>query len=301
MAGRRAELDNVRLLDLSEQIAETYNSTRPRRFALNPATAIVLVAVVALVLGLAGAFFAMHRAGRETTARTPRNPPVHRSRLLAAVPAYRLPPSSPAPAPTPSPSPSPVPTDTPTPSPTPSATASPTATPSARPHAKRPAKPRREIAQSGVAWPEQTDPPDMAADDSPTLNSSQAPAVVHGEGPMRVGGKGGCPSQNVTVTVAGEPPGCTLYGSASSGVLANGHGIAMVVPVAAADDPSNVLYGLLYVQQVRDTVPLFVGVLAGDGTGHLTVRVQNGVLLERNGSHTRYSTFDGRSVVVLGN
>ncbi|HTU82919.1 MAG TPA: hypothetical protein VMF61_12355 [Candidatus Acidoferrales bacterium] len=134
---------------------------------------------------------------------------------------------------------------------------------------------------------------------APALSPSNAPAVVRGEPGPFVGGSNGCTVTNVNVAMPGYPRGCTQFAGATSGALANGQGVALVVPVTAAGSPQNVIYGLLYVQTRASSGPHFAGVLSGDGSGHLQVAVQHGVLVESNATHTKRSTFDGRHIVPV--
>ena len=80
-------------------------------------------------------------------------------------------------------------------------------------------------------------------------------------------------------------------------MLRNGAGGGIIVPVAQMGDPNNVQYGLLYFEATSGDQPYFLGLLPGDGSGHLTVRVQDGVFVERNGEKVKYSTYDGHQML----
>ena len=105
-----------------------------------------------------------------------------------------------------------------------------------------------------------------------------------------------CATGNL-VHVAGYPRGCTANAIVSSGELLGGKGVGSTVPVTSLASPGKVSYALAYVTPPSGRKRL-VGVLAGNGSGSLIVRVQDGMFVEQNGSHVRYSTFDGERIAA---
>lgn len=126
-----------------------------------------------------------------------------------------------------------------------------------------------------------------------------APLLVHSNATMKVGKAGSCGGRDVTVDVRGYPRGCTVFDAVSSGRLKNRRGTVLVVPVSTSEDVSDVAYGLLYVQTSQRETPRFLGLLRGDGTTSLVLRVQNGLIMAQGETHTRYFTFNGRRIVSL--
>jgi hypothetical protein len=130
-----------------------------------------------------------------------------------------------------------------------------------------------------------------------TLSADDAPALVRSNSSLTVGKKGSCGGDNVTIDVRGFTRGCTFFGLADGGPLANRKGTVLIVPVSTTEDIADVAYGLLYVRSKPTDPPRYVGLLAGDGSGPLVMRVQNGLILAQNGARTEYFTFDGRRIV----
>ncbi|MBV8148388.1 MAG: hypothetical protein JO092_04790 [Candidatus Eremiobacteraeota bacterium] len=165
--------------------------------------------------------------------------------------------------------------------PPPTPTPVPTATPSPAPTRTRPTT----ITPSPLA--------------SAALSSDDAPALVRSNATLTAGKKGSCGNANVTIDVRGFPRGCTLFGLASSGPLANGKGTALVVPVSTTEDIEDVAYGLLYIRSDPAATPRFVGVLAGNGSSSVVMYLQNGLIVEQSGAHKTSFTFNGRRIVRI--
>lgn len=170
--------------------------------------------------------------------------------------------------------PTPRPTEAPTPAPSP--TSAPTSSPTASPTAEA----------SAIA-------------DSPE-HIHNAPLLVQTNSVMKVGKRGSCSGQDVSVDVSGYPRGCTLFDNVSSGRLKNGRGTVLIVPVSTTEDVSGVAYGLLYLQPSDDATPQFLGLLRGTGSGPVSLTVQDGFIVEKDATQTRYATFNGHGVVWIG-
>lgn len=120
---------------------------------------------------------------------------------------------------------------------------------------------------------------------------------MRSSGDLQVGGVGSCESNDVTIALSDYPRGCTIFRGALSGSLAGGLGSALIVPVSRSNSLDDIDYALLYVESNGSKWPRFIGILPGDGSGRLTVRLENGLIVEQNGTHTKYSRFDGRRVL----
>jgi hypothetical protein len=131
------------------------------------------------------------------------------------------------------------------------------------------------------------------------LSRDDAPALVQSNRELTVGKKGSCGGDDVTIDVRGFTRGCTLFGLVSSGPLANGRGTVLIVPVSSSEDIADVTYGLLYIRANIAATARFLGLLTGDGSRPLIMRVQNGIITEQNGAHKEHFTFDGRRVAQV--
>ncbi len=165
--------------------------------------------------------------------------------------------------------------------PPPSATPVPTATPSPVPTSA----PTATITPSPLA--------------TAALSRDDAPALVRSNAKLTVGTKGSCQGDDVSIDVRGFTRGCTLFGLSSSGLLANGRGTVLIVPVSTTEDVADVAYGLLYIRSSATAKPRFLGLLAGDGSGPLVMRLQNGFIIEQNGTRKKFFTFNGNRIVQL--
>jgi hypothetical protein len=134
---------------------------------------------------------------------------------------------------------------------------------------------------------------------TPVISLDDAPALVRSNAQLRVGTKGSCNGENVSVDVRGFTRGCTLFGLASSGPLSNGKGTVLIVPVSTTEDVADVAYGLLYIQSGAAAEPRFLGLLAGDGSRPLVIRVQKGLIVLQNGTSGESFTFDGHHIVQV--
>jgi hypothetical protein len=132
-----------------------------------------------------------------------------------------------------------------------------------------------------------------------SLSLDDAPALVRSNADLAVGKKGSCGGDNVTVDLRGFTRGCTLFGLTSSGLLANGKGTVLIVPVSTTEDIEDVSYGLLYIRSGATAASRFLGVLASDGPGPLVMLVQNGFIIEQNGTRKKSFTFNGHRVVEV--
>jgi hypothetical protein len=89
--------------------------------------------------------------------------------------------------------------------------------------------------------------------------------------------------------------GCAIYGDAIRGTLESGATVVLI-PVTSAG--RGTVFDLLYNDQGSQTK--FVGYLPGDGTGNLTVSLENGAIVERNGPTEKRSTVRSGHVVPAG-
>lgn len=88
--------------------------------------------------------------------------------------------------------------------------------------------------------------------------------------------------------------GCAELKQGFRGSLRNGVNIALV-PVTAVG--RGTIFALMYAY--REAGPLFVGILPGDGSGDLSVTIENGVIVERNGNFVKRSTYINGKVVEI--
>lgn len=161
--------------------------------------------------------------------------------------------------------------------------------------------------------PTATPSPDATASPTPTASPVESPspsatsvAVIHNafllvrsNDVLKVGAKGSCGGLDVTVEVRGYPKGCTVFDADSTGPLANGHGTVLVVPVSSTEDVGDVKYGLLYFRSNESEVPRFLGLIRGEGSGRVVVRLQDGLIMEQSGDRVTYYTFNGRRIVRI--
>jgi hypothetical protein len=172
---------------------------------------------------------------------------------------------------------------------------------SAAPRTLPTATPASTSNPSPTPTPASSPTPTIAPSPTPsaTLSVNDAPSLVRSNGGLAVGTKGSCGGDNVTVDVRGFTRGCTLFGLSSSGLLSDGKSTALVVPVSTTEDIRNVAYGLLYIRSGTSDVPRYFGIVAGDGSGPITFRVQNGLIVEQTGSGEQFFTFDGHRIVPV--
>lgn len=176
-----------------------------------------------------------------------------------------------------------------------------------RPHTPPPATPPPTAAPTKE--PTATPSPNPTATASPAESPSpQATAVavihnafllVHSNNVLKVGAKGSCGGLDVTVEVRGYPKGCTVFDADSTGPLSNGRGTVLVVPVSSTEDVGDVKYGLLYFRSSETEAPRFLGLIRGDGSGNVVVRLQHGRIMAQSGDRVAYYTFDGHSIVRI--
>jgi len=88
--------------------------------------------------------------------------------------------------------------------------------------------------------------------------------------------------------------GCAWHAQAVHGVLDSGDAVVLVPVTAAA---RGLIFDLLYTENGPRTV--FVGTLPGDGSGSLSISIENGRIVERNRSREKRSTMRGGRVVVV--
>ncbi|HZO93091.1 MAG TPA: hypothetical protein VFB22_04930 [Candidatus Baltobacteraceae bacterium] len=86
--------------------------------------------------------------------------------------------------------------------------------------------------------------------------------------------------------------GCVDLMAATRGTSTDGDPL-LIVPVSAPN--RGVVYALLYAGEDAR----FIGILPGDGTGHLDVELQDGVIVERNGAHVKRSLYRSGHVFSL--
>jgi hypothetical protein len=293
LLGRRAQIDETRLHDLASVMTESYTTepaASPWRHALrdNIAVRLALIGCLAILVGVGGELLV--RSYVHARPQMQVHGAQHHAQLPPLPVAFvaRKTPAPPTPVPTARMTPTPVPTAAPTPTPTPTPKASPSPTRTTPAPTLTPAVVPSAMASTSA-------PPHAPVPIAP----EDAPAIVQSYGNFSVGTPGSCGGQDVAVAVRDYPRGCTVFRAATSGPLANGSGYALVVPVSDSGSIRDVEYGLLYIRTSIATAPRFLGVLPGDGSGHLVVRVQDGVIMEQNGTHVKYSTFNGRRVVWL--
>jgi len=117
--------------------------------------------------------------------------------------------------------------------------------------------------------------------------------MVRSNGVVTVGGVGSCEGADVTVASGDYPRGCTIFSGTIVGQLADRVGTAVMVPVSTDGSLDDVDYALLYVRNRGGHQPRFIGILSGNGTGRLAVRLEDGLIVEQNGASEKYSRFDG--------
>ena len=267
LLGRRTLIDEERFASLTDALIDSYATPPRRSWTLSRKT----VSWLAVAACLAIAVFVGLLAVRELQARSLDSDagsqaplPLPSPIIALTTPVPRTPrPAKPASKPTPSPSPSPA-------SPSPSPTASPSPSPS----------------------PTRTPKPGAPA-------STGSSDVVKSNGALSVGAVGSCSGNDVTVAVGAFPRGCTIFGATVTGPLADRKGTALMVPVSSTGSRDDVDYALLYVRIHGWKKPAFIGVLSGDGSGHLAVRLENGLIVEQNGPNVKRSRFDGSRVVPI--
>jgi hypothetical protein len=113
---------------------------------------------------------------------------------------------------------------------------------------------------------------------------------------MQVLGTTGCTGAKVVMVRFKDDgtSGCASYGDALRGTLESGATVVLV-PVTSAGRGN--VFDLLYEDQGAQTK--FIGYLPGDGSGDLTVSLENGAIVERNGSREKRSTLRSGHVVPL--
>jgi hypothetical protein len=191
--------------------------------------------------------------------------------------------------------PSPRATATPKASPSPSAVLSPRSSPSpaATPSPERLAT--RKVWEVPARSQQSTPVPSPVA----SVVMPRPQSIVRSEGAVKVFSTPACTGGDVGISVSDFSAGCTNYAMATSGTLRTQAGGVIIVPVAQLGDPNNVQYALLYFQPSNSNAQYFAGVLAGNGSGHLTARIENGVIVEKTGDSVKYSTYDGRQLVPV--
>lgn len=271
--------DEVRFEALKAAIASTYTAGpayahRRRRRPLVHAAKLSLFALGGCLVVVVFAAVMFREWQSALAFRNPSETNIPTLLAEATAPPVTLPPYTPPPH-TPRP---------PTPPPhTPPPTAAPTKSPTAAPS------------------PESTMSPSPALSPSPSPTAvaviHNAFLLVHSNNVLKVGAKGSCGGLDVTVEVRGYPKGCTVFDADSTGPLANGRGTVLVVPVSSTEDVGDVKYGLLYFRSGETDAPRFLGLIRGHGTGRVTVRLENGRIMEQSGDQVTYYTFNGQSVV----
>lgn len=88
--------------------------------------------------------------------------------------------------------------------------------------------------------------------------------------------------------------GCAILGQGSHAVLNSGSEIDLI-PVTNSEKGN--MFALLYADTKSGSK--FVGILPGNGTGSLDVHVEDGVIIERNGSSVKRSTYQNGKVVEI--
>jgi hypothetical protein len=282
-----SEDDRERFEALKDAMADTYATgpTHARRQKSPQAKRVFYVAIAGcalVILALAGAMIAQWRSATQIKTETQQPQALPSAFAVVTLPPYKAPkhtppPNTPPPRTPPPPTPKPTKHPTATPSPEPTATPSPAATASA------------------------TSAPTASASPSPVPS---AVAVIHNafllvtsNKQLKVGVKGSCGGLDRTVEVRGYPKGCTVFDADSTGPLANGRGTVLVVPVSTTEDVGDVKYGLLYVRTGDVEEPRFVGLIRGQGSGRVTVRLQHGRIMMQTGDSVAYFTFNGRRIV----
>ncbi len=88
--------------------------------------------------------------------------------------------------------------------------------------------------------------------------------------------------------------GCAMLQQASHSVLNSGNAIDLI-PVTSS--VKGTIFALLYADTTAGST--FVGILPGNGEGNLDVRVDDGVIVERNGNSVKRSTYQNGRVVAI--
>ncbi|HZY99818.1 MAG TPA: hypothetical protein VFE36_09610 [Candidatus Baltobacteraceae bacterium] len=271
--GRRATIDEARFESLTDAVIASYASDAKRkRFDIRKGAlwfALAACIAAAFFVGLfSGRGLQLRSSGPDAATITPDQFPSPISSVVNVVqhtPGPRKPAPTPKPTPKPTASPSPAPTATPTATPAPSPT--PTHKPKPKPKGKRKGPPR--------------------------LTPGNAVDIVRSNEDLTVGGVGSCEGEDVTIASGDYPRGCTIFSGTVIGQLADGVGTAVMVPVGTSGSLDDVDYALLYVRNRGGRQPRYIGILSGDGTGRLAVRLENGLIVEQNGVHAKYSRFNG--------
>lgn len=276
--------DQERFESLKNAMAETYATGTPRpvrrRRPFPKKIFWLSVAGCALVVfALAAATIAQWRAARSFQNETQSQPP--RAVAIATAPVVTIPPNyTPPPHTAPPRTPPPHTPKPPTPPPsTPQPTQQPT---------KEPTQPPSPQATASAA-------PSPSAPVTGIIHN--AFLLVKTNGQLKVGAQGSCGGLDRTVEVRGYPKGCTVFDADSTGPLANGRGVVLVVPVSTTEDVGDVKYGLLYVRTSDADEPHYVGLIRSRGSGRVVVRLEGGRIMEQTGGRVSYYTFNGRRIV----
>jgi tRNA A-37 threonylcarbamoyl transferase component Bud32 len=109
-------------------------------------------------------------------------------------------------------------------------------------------------------------------------------------------GSSSCGTQNAVLIRFKDDgtSGCAWHASAVHGALESQDAV-LLVPVTAPGRGRT--FDLLYTE--NGAQPRFIGILPGDGSGNLSVSIENGVIVERNGDREKRSTLRSGRVVVL--
>jgi hypothetical protein len=141
-----------------------------------------------------------------------------------------------------------------------------------------------------------TPPPAEAAVSDGSVASHSGATLLYQTKEMQVLGPNNCEGTDATLIRFKDDgtTGCAQYGNATRGQLSSGANIVLIPVVAVG---RGTIFDLLYADEGARVT--FIGILPGDGTGALSVKLEDGVIVERNQSRVKRSTLSGHRVVAL--